>query len=171
MKMVGLLSECWGQTPIHYLRLWYLGYAGRAVPVSLWDSGDLGFVTVSVAAFVTAITQQEQVLIIALPAHLTVLQNQRATIILINGVGKIRILGYFFWICYSPLSWWTSPRRWTSVTAGCTWPTGQHCALHSGPSSTPSCRGPPPPRHWEKRMWKDGDEKKRQNTHTCQYWG
>lgn len=52
-----------------------LGYAGRAVPVSLWDTGDLGFVTVSVAAFITAITQQEQVLVIPLLAHLTVLKN------------------------------------------------------------------------------------------------
>lgn len=53
-----------------------LGYAGRAVPVSLWDTGDLGFVTVSVAAFVTAVTQQEQILVVALLAHLTVLEDK-----------------------------------------------------------------------------------------------
>lgn len=57
-------------------RFRYLGYAGRAVPVSFWDAGDLGFVTVSVAAFVTAITQQEEVLIIPLLTNLTVLQNK-----------------------------------------------------------------------------------------------
>ena len=101
--MVGLLSECWGQMPIHYLRLWYLGYAGQAVPVSLWDTGDLGFVTVSVAAFVTAITQQEQVLIILIPAHLTVLQNKRAIIILINEVGNIRIVFFFFYLLLTTL--------------------------------------------------------------------
>lgn len=53
-----------------------LGYAGRAVPVSLWDTGDLGFVTVSVAAFVTAVTQQEKILVVALLAHLTVLEDK-----------------------------------------------------------------------------------------------
>lgn len=54
-----------------------LGYAGRAVPVSLWDTGDLGFVTVSVAAFVAAVTQQEKILVVALLAHLTVLQERK----------------------------------------------------------------------------------------------
>ena len=103
MKMVGLLSECWGQMPIHYLRLWYLGYAGRAVPVSLWDTGGLGIVTVSVAAFITAITQQEQVLIIGLPAHLTVLQNKRAIIILSNEVGNIRIVVIFLYLLLTTL--------------------------------------------------------------------
>lgn len=53
-----------------------LGYAGRAVPVSLWDTGDLGFVTVSVAAFVTAVTQQQEILVVALLAHLTVLEDK-----------------------------------------------------------------------------------------------
>lgn len=37
----------------------YLGYAGRAVPVSLWDTGNLGFVTVRVAAFVAAVAEQQ----------------------------------------------------------------------------------------------------------------
>lgn len=64
---------------MHYKSLCYLGYAGWAVPVSLRDTGDLGFVTVSVAAFVTAITQQEEVLVIPLPAHLTVLKKKQKT--------------------------------------------------------------------------------------------
>lgn len=59
----------------HLKCLSYLGYAGWAVPVSLRDTGDLGFMTVSVAAFVTAITQQEEILVIPLSAHLTVLQK------------------------------------------------------------------------------------------------
>lgn len=50
-----------------------LGYASWAVPVSLWDTGDLGFVTVSVAAFIAAVTQQQKILVVALLAHLTVL--------------------------------------------------------------------------------------------------
>lgn len=54
--------------------LGHLGYAGGAVPVPLGDGGDLGFVTVRVAAFVTAITQQKQVLVVTLPADLTVLK-------------------------------------------------------------------------------------------------
>lgn len=54
--------------------LGHLGYAGGAVPVPLGDGGDLGFVTVRVAAFVTAVTQQEQVLVVTLPANLTVLK-------------------------------------------------------------------------------------------------
>ena len=54
--------------------LGHLGYAGGAVPVPLGDGGDLGFVTVRVAAFVTAVTQQEQVLVVTLPADLTVLK-------------------------------------------------------------------------------------------------
>lgn len=57
----------------------YLGYADWTVPVALWDAGDLGFVTVSMAAFVTAITQQEEVFIIALSTYLTVLQNTGGT--------------------------------------------------------------------------------------------
>lgn len=61
---------------MHDKMLCYLGYAGWAVPVSLWDTGDFGFVTISVTAFVTAITQQEEVLIIPLLAHLTVLKNK-----------------------------------------------------------------------------------------------
>lgn len=54
-----------------------LGYAGWAVPVSLWDTGDLGFVTVGVAAFVAAVTQQQKVFVVALLAHLTVLRGNR----------------------------------------------------------------------------------------------
>lgn len=54
----------------------YLGDAGRAVPVPLRDTGNLGFVTVSVAAFVAAIAQQEKVLVVSLLAHLTVLWKE-----------------------------------------------------------------------------------------------
>ena len=53
----------------------YLGYAGRAVPVSLRDAGDLGFMAVGVAAFITAVTQQQKVFIVPLPAQLTVLKK------------------------------------------------------------------------------------------------
>lgn len=57
-----------------------LGYASWAVPVSLWDSRDLGFVTVSVTAFVAAITQQEKIFIITFLAHLAILKNTGASI-------------------------------------------------------------------------------------------
>lgn len=60
--------------------LWYLGYARWAVPVSLWDSRYFGFVTVSVTAFVTAVTQQEEVFIITFLAHLAILKNTEASI-------------------------------------------------------------------------------------------
>lgn len=56
----------------------YLGYARWAVPVSLWDSRYFGFVTVSVTAFVTAITQQEEVFIITFLAHLAILKKNRS---------------------------------------------------------------------------------------------
>jgi len=55
--------------------LWYLCDAGGAVPVSLRDAGDLGFVAVGVAALITAITQQQEVLVVPLPAQLAVLQR------------------------------------------------------------------------------------------------
>lgn len=54
----------------------YRWNAGWTVPVSFWDAGDLGFVTVSVTPFVTAVTQQQEVLIIPLFAHLTILKRQ-----------------------------------------------------------------------------------------------
>lgn len=57
--------------------LCYLGYARWAVPVSLWDSRYFGFVTVSVTAFVTAVTQQEEVFIIPLLAHLAILKSTK----------------------------------------------------------------------------------------------
>lgn len=56
----------------------YLGYTSWAVPVSLGNSRDLGFVTVSVTAFVAAITQQEEVFVITFLAHLAILKY-RAT--------------------------------------------------------------------------------------------
>lgn len=53
----------------------YLCYTSGAKPVAVRYRSDSGYLAVSVAAFVTAVTQQEQVLVIALPAHLTVLKN------------------------------------------------------------------------------------------------
>lgn len=52
----------------------YLGYTSWAVPVSLRNSRDLGFVTVSVTAFVAAVTQQEEVFVITFLAHLAILK-------------------------------------------------------------------------------------------------
>lgn len=54
----------------------YLAYACWAVPVSFWDTGDFGFVAVGVAALVTAVAQQQEILIIPLLTYLTVLQNK-----------------------------------------------------------------------------------------------
>lgn len=78
----------------------HLGYAGGAVPVSLWDTGDLGFVTVGVAAFVAAVTQQQQVLVVALLAHLTVLAETGGASVSMPS----RVPLSFFAINRSPLS-------------------------------------------------------------------
>ncbi len=54
----------------------HLGYAGRAEPVSVWYGGDLGFMAVRVAASITSITQQQQLLVVSLTAELTVLSDK-----------------------------------------------------------------------------------------------
>ena len=59
----------------------YLGDAGGAVPVALGDGGDFGFVAVGVAAFVTAVAQQQQVLVVALLTDLAVLRNKTSIFI------------------------------------------------------------------------------------------
>lgn len=55
----------------------YLGNAGRAEPVPLGDGADPGPVAVGVAAPVTAVTQQQQLLVVSLPANLAVLKVMR----------------------------------------------------------------------------------------------
>lgn len=57
------------------LRTGYLGYAGGTEPIALRDRGDFGSMAVCVTSFVTAITEQEEFLIIPLPANLAVLQH------------------------------------------------------------------------------------------------
>lgn len=47
----------------------YLGQTDSAKPVSFRDSLHLGPVAVNVAATVTPITKQEQLILVALPAH------------------------------------------------------------------------------------------------------
>lgn len=46
----------------------YLGQTDSTEPISFWNSLHLGPMTVNVAASVTPITQQEKLIIIALPA-------------------------------------------------------------------------------------------------------
>lgn len=51
----------------------YLGYASRTKPVTVRYCSDLGFMAVSVTAFVTSITKQKQFLIVPFPTELAVL--------------------------------------------------------------------------------------------------
>lgn len=52
----------------------YLGDASRTEPVPIGNGCNLGPVAVGVAAFVTAITEEKQFFIVALPTDLAVLQ-------------------------------------------------------------------------------------------------
>lgn len=54
-----------------------LSNAGRTKPVSLWHLGDFGPQAVHVAATITAVTQQQAVVIVALPADLASLNKTR----------------------------------------------------------------------------------------------
>lgn len=47
-----------------------LSNAGRTEPVSLWHLGDFGPQAVHVAAAVTAVTKQQAIIVVSLPANL-----------------------------------------------------------------------------------------------------
>lgn len=51
--------------------------AGRTKPVSLWHLGDFGFQTVHVTTAIAAITQQQAIVIVSLPAHLASLKAKK----------------------------------------------------------------------------------------------
>ncbi len=117
--------ECYWST-----KVLHLGYAGRAEPVSVWYAGDLGFMAVRVAAAITSITQQQQLLVVSLTADLTVLSDKH---IWITSPARVQHTDLKH-ICgsvdsqHSPLSWWTSPRRWTCAAAADTERADWHCA-------------------------------------------
>lgn len=50
--------------------------AGRTKPVSLWHLGDFGFQTVHVTTAIAAITQQQAIVIVSLPADLASLKTK-----------------------------------------------------------------------------------------------
>lgn len=56
----------------------YLSNARWTKPVPIWNSRNLGPVAVGMAAFVTAVTEQKQFLVISLPADLAVLQTHES---------------------------------------------------------------------------------------------
>jgi len=55
-----------------------LGNAGRTKPVSLWHLGDFGLQAVHVAATITAVTQQEAIIVVSLPANLAILEEKQS---------------------------------------------------------------------------------------------
>ena len=57
----------------------YLGQAGGAEPVPLWDAADAGAEAVGVEAAVAAVTQQQQLLVVSSTAQLAALQRNTAT--------------------------------------------------------------------------------------------
>ena len=54
----------------------YLGYAGRTKPVSVWDLRDFRPQAIHVAATVTAVTKQQALVIVPLPANLASLEGE-----------------------------------------------------------------------------------------------
>ena len=55
-----------------------LGNAGWTKPVSLWHLGDFGSQAIHVAATITAVTQQQAVIVVSFPAHLAGLRRRRS---------------------------------------------------------------------------------------------
>lgn len=59
-----------------------LGNAGWTKPVSLWHLGDFRPQAVHVAATITAITQQQAIIIVSLPTNLTSLNKKKCMLLI-----------------------------------------------------------------------------------------